>query len=432
MIDWLKNSTLYLNKYKTDSEAAIISCYFNPHNSPYRKDAFDKFYKSVKHLDVYIIECVIGDTHPQLDVYDDPRIVTVKTESLLWHKESLLNILVNQLPHRYKYVFWLDCDVIFSNKNWLIDGVKELQAKNIVQPFEFCVHLDKNQDEPNFDLSAVHLTNYPNRINSKVWRSFCSNYVNNELWKNEVYDNHGHVGFAWGAKREILEQVPLYDKALIGGADHIIAHAATGQIGHSCITKAFVEEIDEINTWSKKFYDVVDGKIGYVPGDLYHIWHGDIEKREYLKRVQDFDKETKEIKKKDENGLYVGNDKYVKKYFKNREVVPTGNNFLDDDDGGIDPLELVEDILYMNALNDDDLTIDPNFQGFGGGDDGGAGSIGDWPVDSPADVPVEIHGHVYHEAPAPIDNSQDSTFTPDPVIYNNDGNLPTDSTGTFS
>jgi hypothetical protein len=60
ILDSIKNNFLYGNKYKTNSEAIIISCYFNPQNNPYRVTAFNTFYESIKHLNHHIIECVIG------------------------------------------------------------------------------------------------------------------------------------------------------------------------------------------------------------------------------------------------------------------------------------------------------------------------------------------------------------------------------------
>jgi hypothetical protein len=194
----------------------------------------------------------------------------------------------------------------------------------MIQPFEYCVHLEKDQYKPQFDLDLVKTAYLPNDTNKKVWRSFCATRVNyRDLWQQENYNNHGHVGFAWGARRDILEYAPLYEKALIGGADHIMAHAATGQTPCSCIQKSFTDNIDEVNEWSRDFYNVVRGKIGFVKGDVYHIWHGDIEKRQYLKRVQDFTKSTKSINTKDSNGLYVGkkeDEQYMRDYFNYREV----------------------------------------------------------------------------------------------------------------
>lgn len=42
MLDLFKNTFLYTNKYKTHSEAIVISCFFNPQNSPYRIKAFNQ------------------------------------------------------------------------------------------------------------------------------------------------------------------------------------------------------------------------------------------------------------------------------------------------------------------------------------------------------------------------------------------------------
>ncbi len=321
LLDSIKNKFLYSNKYKTHSEAIILACYFNPQNSPYRLKAFNTFYDSIKHLNHQIIECVIGDSQPQLP--ENKNIKRIHTENLLWHKESLLNKLVSELPFKYKYIFWVDADVIFTNNDWLVDSVESLQTNNIVQPFEYCVHLDRDELEPSFNTKLEeHTMGLPSR-HPKMWRSFCATVVTTHYGDNANYDRHGHVGFAWGARREVLDRVPLYDKALIGGADHIIAHAAAGHICHSCISKSFTDDLDSVNRWSERFYRVVNGKIGYASGTLYHIWHGDIEKRQYLKRIQDFTPKTKQITKKDKNGLYVtdnGDYQYMSDYFSHREV----------------------------------------------------------------------------------------------------------------
>jgi hypothetical protein len=387
MFDFIKNNTIYANKYRTNSEAIIISCFFNPQNSPYRLRAFNKFYDSIKHLNHRIIECVIGDAQPQLD--ENENITRVYTENLLWHKESLLNKVISELPIEYKYVFWVDADVIFTNLDWFVDGVKQLKKHKIIQPFEYCVHLEKDQYEPSFDMDEIIDSSTPNVENKKVWRSFSSNYVENNLWKQSDYNTHGHVGFAWGARREVLIEVPLYDRALIGGADHIIAHAAAGQIPHTCITKSFTENIAEVNEWSEKFHRVVQGDIGYVEGELYHIWHGDIEKRQYLKRIQDFTPVTKTITKRDKNGLYItetGDDQYMKKYFQHREVVDDTHT----DDGFLTSMMVgyMTDSTLMGTafggnmagamigdmMNSNDQ---PQFE-FGGGSSGGGGATGSW------------------------------------------------------
>lgn len=315
------------NRYKNHPEAVIVACYFNPQNNPYRLSTFNKFYDSIKHMNHRIVECVIGEGKSELP--DSPYITKIKSNAVLWHKESLLNHAIENLDKKFKYVFWLDTDVIFTNKNWMVDSVEQLKTNNIVQPFEYCVHLEKDRNDVDFDITHEYeFASHPKNRHPRMWRSFCANCVTTDLGDNENYDVHGHVGFAWGARREVLDAVPLYDKALVGGADHIMAHAAAGHIPHTCITKSFTEDIDAVNAWSRKFYAVVKGKIGYAKGDLYHMWHGDLKNREYLKRIREFTPVAKTINKKDKNGLYVTeNDKYVREYFDRRER--TDDGFMD-------------------------------------------------------------------------------------------------------
>lgn len=410
----IKNATIYRNKYKNHSEGVIVACYFNPQNSPYRTKAFNTFYNSIKHLNHRVVECVIGDSKPELS---GKYISHVYTKDLLWHKEALLNKVIAELPEEYKYVFWVDADVLFTNKNWFVDGVESMgKYYNIIQPFEYCIHLDKDEIKPSFDYNSEKGNVYNIEFrNKKMWRSFAANAATGYgfLAKHENYDLHGHVGFAWAARREILEQMPLYDKALIGGADHIIAHASAAHINHKCIQKSFTDTIDEINEWSIKFSELINSRIGFVRGELFHIWHGDIEKRQYLKRVQEFTPKTKEITEKDENGLYVHNDieakEYMESYFSHREVTlkkpkkfidkqksiiknkdtDLRRTYPDADDSFINSLLIsyfTENELLGYALGGDilgamigeALSDSDNYVEFGGGEFGGSGSGGSW------------------------------------------------------
>jgi len=344
-------------------EAIIISCYFNPMKSPYRKLAFDKFFEGIKGYNHKIVECVIGDSVAELpDTFEK-----VYTKSLLWHKETLLNNIIKTLPAKYKYIFWVDADILFTNPTWLEEGIKVMKAgANMIQPFEYGIHLMKDELEPSFNVNAYRRTcSNPVLRHKQLWRSFCSNHPG--LSGNNNYDAHGHVGFAWGIKREILDKVPggLYDKALIGGADHIMAHAAAGQINHNCIAKSFTDDIDAVNQWSRTFYVAVEGKLGFVKGDVNHIWHGDLKDRQYLKRITEFTPATKRIHQRDANGLYIHDDvddtNYMTQYFMMREIL--------DDEVIIEEQPVYTDI-YDNVV---EQPIE-----FGGGQTDGGGAGGTW------------------------------------------------------
>ena len=310
-------------------EAIIISCYFNPMKSPWRKKAFDAFFDGIKGFNYKIVECVIGETEPELPA----QFEKVYTKSLLWHKETLLNNIIKSLPKKYKYIFWLDADILFTNPNWLQESVQILKdGANIIQPFEYCVHLQKGETKPSFLVNAYKREcSNPILRHKMLWRSFCSNHATG-LNSNVNYDVHGHVGLAWGIKREVYDKIPggLYDKALIGGADHIMAHAAAGHIPHHCITKSFTDDISAVNDYSSKMYAAIGGKIGFTSGDVYHIWHGELKDRQYLKRITEFTPAAMRINQRDQNGFYVQTDEednnYMLNYFMIREVLEEKTN----------------------------------------------------------------------------------------------------------
>jgi hypothetical protein len=340
MFTALQNILMNRSRYHTHPEAVVVTCFFNPQHSPYRIAAFQQWYHSIKHLNHRIIECTVGKDH-QRQLPTTPYITHVHAESLLWHKETLLNRLIADLPAKYRYVFWVDADVLFSNQAWLAQGVKALQEATILQPFEYAIHLQKGETRPTFNVKAAYANvHHPTARHPLIWRSFCANVVRHPSRAHSAnYNEHGHVGFAWGARREVLQACPLYDAALIGGADHIIAHAAAGHIPHPCIAKAFPETLGEVNAWSKAFAQATKGLIGYVPGELYHLWHGDVAKRQYLERIRNFHPEQRRLQRGPE-GLWIDldGDDYMWNYYLLREVW--------DFDGAYDAEAFVEDMGY--------------------------------------------------------------------------------------
>jgi hypothetical protein len=263
--------------YKTHPAAWIISCYYNPLRFKSRARNFEIFYHHLQNSKVnfLIVECAFGDEDFTLS--NRENIIKVRAKDVLWQKERLLNFAENLLPPGAKYIIWLDADVIFSDRNWILETVKVLQNKMICQPFTKCIRLLPNQRRPDAK-------------NVEIWESF--GYVwNNDSTKakSSQFDLHGHTGFAWAARREIFSESGLYDRAIAGTADHLMAHAAVGQIEHACIKHAFFSQSirTHFSRWGKQFYEIVEGKIGYVNGDLWHLWHGELKNRRYLERTRE-------------------------------------------------------------------------------------------------------------------------------------------------
>jgi hypothetical protein len=375
-----------IKPYKNHSEAFIISCYFNTNNYNSRRRNFDIFYQQLQRSNVnYLIaECAFGNA--KFELPDDERILKVRSKHKLWQKERLLNLLIKSLPPSCKYVFWLDADVLLKNENWLPEAVDKLKVSTICQPFSVAVRLEKNETKPNFNVQAsVILVDFPTKTvnqQTKLWRSFAYNYNKNRyLSESLMFDIHGHTGFAWGARREITEKLPLFDKAIVGTADHVIAHASVGQIPHKCLEKAFTNQqtLVSIYDWSLKFNNLTQNKLDFVEGELWHLWHGELKNRQYLKRTQQFSEkgfDTEDLIENDE-GLYEFPDDredvrdWMDNYFESRQEdgkpITTDSNYVTNE----------VDYSYSETMQNTE-NLQP-FEGFGDvGDFGGAGSGGNW------------------------------------------------------
>ena len=258
------------------NELIVITTYFNPCGYKSRRVNYDKFIKGLKHNGVkcITIECAFGDQ--PFDLPNDLNIIRVRTDSILWQKERLLNLAASWVPERYKYIAWLDCDIGFENFDWVNDCVHRLKSHQIVQVFEKCVRLNQDgtgREEP--DVASFGMIQYyvPQSLSPEIGR----------------YDVHGHTGYGWAMRRSLFEQVGLYEGAISGSADHFMAHAIFDKYGF-CIENALKHDqtqIQHLKEWGKKFYELAQGDLGYVPGRIVHFWHGSTQDRRYFLRMHE-------------------------------------------------------------------------------------------------------------------------------------------------
>ena len=98
-------------------DLAAVCCFYNPCGFQSKIDNFVKFYNSLK-LQLKRVEvvelCYNNSKISSLPKYVNPHIVT--SNSVLWHKENLLNIgISNLIKEGWENIAWLDSDIIFEN-----------------------------------------------------------------------------------------------------------------------------------------------------------------------------------------------------------------------------------------------------------------------------------------------------------------------------
>jgi hypothetical protein len=278
------NSTVNMKTFRTAfprarvGELWAVTSYFNPSGYQTKLQNFLRFKDGLAGSGVQLltIECVFGDTPFSLPPAEN--LLQIRSKDTMWQKERLLNVALTHLPPECTKVAWLDCDILFENESWALQTAKALNDYPIVQPFDNIVRLPKGH------------SNYLGE--GHVWSGFGAVYRNQpQLLTEGDFDAHGHTGFAWAARRDLLTECGIYDASLAGGADHLMAHAFCGDWDSSCIevmvdknSKAF----DHFAEWANHIYGHVRGRITAIPGRIDHLWHGDTVDRRYYERHSEF------------------------------------------------------------------------------------------------------------------------------------------------
>ena len=202
-----------------------------------------------------------------------PQIIQIRGKDIMWQKERMLNLALKKIPHSFKKIAWLDCDILFKNLNWGIEASELLEKYPVVQLFEEVRRLPK-------DLS----------INSSMvesWKSFARVYVKHPnlcLFSN--FTKHGHTGFAWAIRKDILLRNGLYDVCIAGSGDHLMAHSFSGDWDSPHVLNLVQSKSHLIHfqKWSEKIYQDIKARMYYISGTILHLWHGDMENRNYFTR----------------------------------------------------------------------------------------------------------------------------------------------------
>ena len=253
----------------------VITTYYNPCRWQTRRLIYDQFMRGMAEVGapVITVECAFGDMPFELP--EAEGVIQVRSQSLVWQKERLLNLAASWLPASCRYIAWIDADIVFENWNWVNDLERVLRKHQVAQVWETCLRLGKGNIEtlpPDRVVSfAAVMTNHPQMLHAGR------------------YDAHGHTGYGWAMRREIFDWVGLYEHAICGSADHFMAHAIYGQYGF-CIENALkhdVRQITHLQAWGTRFYAMTQGSLGCVPGEIRHLWHGDATNRRYFLRMHD-------------------------------------------------------------------------------------------------------------------------------------------------
>lgn len=230
------------------------------------------------------VELAYG-TDFELQESDAEILVQLRGEAVLWQKERLLNLALQALPASCRKVAWLDCDLIFDAPEWAQSASSLLDQYAIIQLFKHVHYLSPNWT-PTQDCTTEVEFIRPSAafsISSGIPAATCLGH------SLDTREGTAAPGFAWAARRELLDQHGFFDACILGGADRGLACAAN-RCFDEFTTRQYMNkrQQDGYIAWADPFYKAVRGEVGYLEEEIFHLWHGDISERRTRSRYEGF------------------------------------------------------------------------------------------------------------------------------------------------
>lgn len=269
----------------TQSNIWAITSYYNPISYKRRLSNF-KIFKNKLTIPLLTVELSTSNNF-ELKSSDSEVLIQVQSNSVLWHKERLLNIALKHIPKHVDYIAWLDCDVIISNPFWTNEVIEKLSSYKLVQLFSNLTDMHQSEEIESNGSINQNITGYSvaylseeNKLSAEDYNPSQTGSVRRCLF-----------GLGWAAEKRIIETCGFYDAMVIGSGDRAMACAGYGRF-EDAINVAKMSEVRKKHylNWAYKFHELIEGKISYLDNKLVHLWHGDLSNRKYVERHSDFSK----------------------------------------------------------------------------------------------------------------------------------------------
>jgi hypothetical protein len=287
------------NNDPIEDKLHVIAVISNPCLFVKRYILFKQFLQRIENEEpnviLYVVELAYKNQKFIITDSKNPRHLQLRTEIPLWHKENMINLGIKLLPVNWKAVAWIDGDVEFESSTWALDTLKILNGyKDIVQIFSHCVDMDKKEQT------------------MRIFNSAGYHYAKGDAYCSSG-QNYWHPGYAWAITRKAYEKIGgLYDRAILGSGDNVILFSLLNNGIKSVHKESTNEYKEDIINYEKNISSL---RFGYVPGIIYHYFHGNKQNRKYTERWQILVKHNYNpftFIKYDNNGVIIPSDIFPK------------------------------------------------------------------------------------------------------------------------
>lgn len=258
----------------------VITIISNPIRYRRRYELYHRFAEMCKHAGVRLItvEQAFGGRQFMVTEPNNPHHLQVRSVEELWHKENLINLGVKHAcaiaPGEVREIAWVDADCRSASpyRHWFEETWHQLQHYQFVQMWEQLIDLDHQHNaisgpQPGFMANYIKYGT-PNPKEAKE-----INHANRYPY-GDGKSIFGRPGLAWAANLDAFNHVGgLIDYCILGAGDWYMAH---GLIGSMSVTteNSSAPYVKKLYQWQELCERWIKRDVGYVPGVVFHDFHG--------------------------------------------------------------------------------------------------------------------------------------------------------------
>lgn len=269
--DAAQSATAIRTSRSTNQVLHVAAAYANPQGWRSRKRLFSEFQKYMQRLPnvrLYVGELSYGDRQFEVTRSGNQQHLQLRATDELWHKENILNLVIQTFRDDWQYGAYIDGDFHFSRNDIAAESIHQLQTFDWVQMFSQYSNLTHDQ-----------------KLGSTM-PSFAAVYSRRQLPDGpKQYGNKetGATGGAWAFRRDSFSDCGcLLDTCITGSADWHMAFGMTGKPDtHPELPACGDAYAKSIKIWQARASAAVNGNIGFVDSHALHYFHGAIAQRHY-------------------------------------------------------------------------------------------------------------------------------------------------------